>query len=312
MKNFYKMKILKRISIALLLLANQYTQAFNKPPYKKLLCDVCSCGATNSTSVMTNTTVNYIGVNYSYLDFKFKESVFSGYSGGDFINTLQITGQYFITDHISANISIPLQKNVRETPSELINNDGLGDIAVFGYYNFLTQEPKHNLKLGLGVKLPTGNFNEVDSNLNANSNAAIQFGTGSYDFIFPITYGFQYERFKFSTTTMYFLKGENEEKFKYGNQTQISADVSYKWIEKESFLFSSILGISNDNFKPTERAGIVDYRTDGELTNAKLGIEFELDSWILGGSYQHPIAQDIIDEDVKFEAGFGFYSLYKF
>jgi hypothetical protein len=42
------------------------------------------------------------------------------------------------------------------------SSNGLGDIRLMGYYNFLTSKQNSRLTVGLGTKLPTGNYNYKD------------------------------------------------------------------------------------------------------------------------------------------------------
>ena len=276
-----------------------------------LACDICSCGASNNTSFTSGLNSNYMGLSYNYVHFTYKEGIVENSpTANDYIHTVTILGQYFITEKIQVNAVIPYRFNKREASTGTVKNNGLGDATLYGLLSLLQKESKHSLKIGAGLKLPTGTFNLQRATINQTS--ATQLGTGSLDMLFPFQYRYEYKKVAFSANGAYFIKNKNSDNFKYGNQTQLNFNVAYAVALKKNNTITPSLGINYDNFKPTERFGIVDKRTSGFMTNANLGLKANIDTWVVGINYQAPIHQKLIEDEVRFEKSVGVFTYYRF
>lgn len=297
------MKPLNKISIILFLLFSTNNYA----------CDVCGCGAANSSNTQYS-NYNYIGLSYSFMHFNYKEGIhLNSPIGIDKINSLQLTGQYFITNKFSISTIVPFQINSREASNGTEQNHGLGDVSFTGMYNVLHTESDHYLKLGFGIKLPTGEFDLIRANANNAANVSTtQLGTGSYDYMFPLQYGVQLNKLSLQLNAAYFLKTENQYYFKYGNQTQYQAKVKYNFLETETLHLDASLSVSHDDFKNSETSGSANFDTDGKMTNAILGMSCDFKKFVLGVNYQTPISQNLVNNNVTFNNGLGVYTHWKF
>ncbi|MGY5353737.1 hypothetical protein [Wenyingzhuangia sp. IMCC45467] len=275
-------------------------------------CDVCGCGASNSNSFANVLGGNYVGFTYNYMHFQYIQNNSNPNFplATDHVNTLSITGQYFITDKIQVNGTIPYRFNNRYKASGDVANNGVGDVSLYGMYNLLQNTNNHNLKIGVGLKLPTGKFDLQNSSLNQTS--AAQLGTGSWDVLFPLQYHYNKNNWSVNMSAMYFLKGKNNDEFKYGNQTQINISSSYVFPLRTKFSIASIIGASYDHFLASERFDIVDNRTNGKMLNANIGIQAETEHFIVGVNSQLPLSQNLIDNEVTFNYGLGVYTYWKF
>ncbi|MGY5351282.1 hypothetical protein ACXGQW_01705 [Wenyingzhuangia sp. IMCC45533] len=275
-------------------------------------CDVCSCGSSNASSFSGNFSGNFIGFAYNYLYFTFLENTLIDDTpiADDHINTINISGQYYITPRVLLSAVIPYRFNTRNTSFDNVSNDGLGDITVRSLISILNLESNHTLKLGVGLKLPTGSFNLQRARVNQTS--ATQLGTGSLDVILPLEYSVRLKDFTVNLNGNYFIKNKNNEEFKYGNQTQITSNVSYKIEVNQKTSISPSLGFSYDHFLPTSRFDIENKGTSGYMANTNFGMELNVKQFIFGANYQLPIAQNLIDKEVRFESGFGIYTYWTF
>ena len=87
-------------------------------------------------------------------------------------NSIIIGAAYSISKSFSASISIPLMYIDRSSMYEHLGNNsgqrfytssqGLGDIRLTGYWHVLPNYHKGSLIIGLGAKLPTGDYNYTD------------------------------------------------------------------------------------------------------------------------------------------------------
>ncbi|WP_157359357.1 transporter [Wenyingzhuangia fucanilytica] len=297
------MKHLKKISIVLITIFSINSYA----------CDVCGCGAGNSSSTQYS-NYNYFGLSYNYMHFNYKEGIHSTSPiGTDNINSVQLTGQYFITGRLSINTMIPFQFNEREASTGTVQNHGLGDISLTGLFNLFHNDDNQSLRIGVGVKLPTGKFDLIRANANnASSISATQLGTGALDVIFPLQYAIQINDISFQANATYFYKTENKYYFKYGDQTQIQAKVSYLFKETTKASWSVSGGVSYDKFLNSKTSGSANFNTDGVMTNAIIGLKCELQKLAIGINYQTPIDQKLVNNDVTFNRGLGIYTHWKF
>lgn len=275
-------------------------------------CDICSCGASNNTNFTGGINSNYIGLSYNFVHFSYKEGIVAKSPiANDYINNLNVLGQYFLTPKIQINAIIPYRINERVASTGTVKNNGVGDATLYGLLSLLSKKSKHTLKVGAGIKLPTGSFNLESANVNQTS--ATQLGTGSFDVLLPVQYRLKIKDvLAFNLSATYFIKNKNKYDFKYGNQMQLNMDVSYAIPLKSNNSIIPSIGVNYDKFKPTERFKIVDKRTSGYMTNANLGIKTHLNKFVVGMNYQVPIQQNLIDREVSFEKSIGLFTYYRF
>lgn len=275
-------------------------------------CDICNSSATNVSDAYLGSNRNYIAILYHYLDFEYNETIANDSPlGNDYINPIRLVGNYNIAKKINVRVTMPYIITNRETSAgEVIHKKGIGDIFLSSTYNVLHHSKKHVLNIGAGVKLPTGDFSLPEPN-NPNKTSSNQLGTGSWDVFFPLQYTQYIKDFTVRLQGTYFVKGTNKEEFKFGNQLSLQTNVSYPVINKKNKLLLS-LGMLYDVFEETERFEIVDKGTDGSLFVSQLDIQYQLKDFIFGGNYRLPVSQKLIDNDVRFNEGFGVYTYYQF
>ena len=275
-------------------------------------CDVCGCGASNSSGFANVLGGNYIGFTYNYMHFQYIQSNANPNIplADDHVNTLSITGQYQLTDYFQIKGTIPYRFNNRYKSTGDFSNNGLGDVSFYGLINVLNAESNHSLKIGAGVKMPTGKFDLKNSSLNQTS--AAQLGTGSWDLLLPLQYNYNLNQWSINISAMYFLKGTNNDEFKFGNQTQVNVVSSYVFPLGTNTSIAPIVGASYDHFLASERFGIVDNRTNGEMLNATIGVQAETEHFVVGVNSQLPLSQNLIDNEVTFNYGIGLYTYWKF
>ncbi|WP_139959042.1 transporter [Flavicella sediminum] len=275
-------------------------------------CDVCSCGSSSSSSFANGISGSFLGLSYNYMHFVFKEGISTNSpEGNDYINSIAITGQYQISERIRINAMVPYRFNYRRNSShEAIDNSGLGDMSVYGLYSVLANESAHKLRIGAGLKMPTGRFNE--NSTSANNTSATQLGTGSWDVIFPVQYEYTIKDFSLNFGAVYFVKNKNEATFKFGNQTQLNLGVSYAFSLNDRFILAPLAGINYDSFAATEQYNIKDERTSGFMSNATIGLQFQTEKMIIGINSQLPLKQNLIEKEVHFQQGVSLYTYWRF
>lgn len=273
-------------------------------------CDICNSGASNTSSSSIGGLHNYIGLQYQYLHFNYKETIASDSPiAQDKINTMQLVGQYYLTKKININWNIPYQYNIRENSTEKVERSGLGDISFTSNYKWISHNENHHISLGLGLKLPTGKFDLVRANQNQTS--ANQIGTGSLDVLLPLQYSFVQKKYNWSISGQYSFKGKNEYDYQYGNQIHLETGGNYILFEKKHALEAG-LNLSYDHFGNISRFDIEDDQTDGYMVNTKLNLTYKTKNWVFGGYYQIPITQNLLNDEVSFQKSLGVLTYYQF
>ncbi|MCP4722327.1 MAG: transporter [Desulfobacteraceae bacterium] len=118
------------------------------------------------------------------------------------------------------------------------SNDGLGDMVLMTRYRVLSQKQGSlfNLALGGGVKLPTGDTDELDelSSSNGCYGTGFQCGTGSWDPKFEIAFNKMIKNLRFDSTFMYTLTTEGDHDYECGDKFQYNFGSSLainRWLD---------------------------------------------------------------------------------
>ena len=118
------------------------------------------------------------------------------------------------------------------------SNNGLGDMVLMTRYRVLSQKQGSlfNLALGGGVKLPTGNTDELDelSTSNGCYGTGFQCGTGSWDPKFEIALNKMIKNWRFDSTFMYTLATKGDQEYEYGDKFQYNFGSSMainRWLD---------------------------------------------------------------------------------
>ncbi|PKG51416.1 hypothetical protein [Olleya sp. 1-3] len=309
---------IKYIIIAVLMVGFAKAEAHNhaNPCTKhepfKVLCDLCGCSTSSgSFGFGTLSNANFVGVRYIYQNFESRNGIFENSPiSKETFNTYQLWVQIPINDSFYVTGSLPYQDLTRDFNGVTENLNGLGDASVIGWYKHVfykkksddvvdfnnTKEPTgHSLQFGLGIKLPTGQF---EQRLADNINPGFQVGTGSVDGVFSLGYNYGSDKFGVNTLLSYYLKGENKNEYQFGNQFSYAVNF-FTAIPKEKMNIMPFVGLSGDVYDSITQYGETLSDTDGNILNASLGSELAIDKFIFGASYTLPVSQKLFGNNVK-------------
>lgn len=288
-------------------------------------CDLCGCTTSSGSSAIGDLSMsNFIGVRYIYQQFESRDGIFENSpTSNEYFNAYQIWGRVPISKNIFLNAVIPYQDLKRNFDDRSEHLTGLGDINITGFYQFKfykkqektndeeenyawsdTRElSNHTLNIGLGVKLPTGEFEEE---LADKVNPGFQVGTGSWD-VYPIVmHGYSNNNIGITTTIAYYFKSKNKNEYRFGNQFSYSTNLYYMFLKNEQ-AFKPFVGVSGDVFDSIEQFGETLADTDGSIVNASLGIEYATGKILLGAKYTQPFYQDLFNGNVKSKSQIALY-----
>jgi hypothetical protein len=104
------------------------------------------------------------------------------------------------------------------------SNDGFGDMVLMGRYKLMSQKKGNpfNLALGAGIKIPTGDTDELDDAKTNGScfGSGFQSGTGSWDPKVEIAVNRMILNWRMDATVMATFPTEGDLDYEYGNKIQ--------------------------------------------------------------------------------------------
>ncbi|WP_296347479.1 hypothetical protein [Winogradskyella sp.] len=289
-------------------------------------CDLCACTTSSgSLGFGTLNNVNFIGLRYIYQTFESRNGIFENSPRSkEIFNTYQLWAQVPVYKSIYITATVPYQDLNRRFEGETEGLSGLGDVSAIGWYKLQfykkesskedalvdfnkTKEPSgHSIQFGLGIKLPTGEFEEAFAN---NVNPGFQVGTGSVDGIFSLRYDYSGNRFGINTLLSYYLKGENKNEYQFGNQMSYALNF-YSVFKQEKMNIIPFIGVSGDLYEPIRQFGEVLKDTDGDITNASVGLEVAIKNFVFGANYTLPIRQNLFGNAVEAQSRTSLYVNY--
>ncbi|WP_347373948.1 hypothetical protein [Aequorivita sp. Q41] len=288
-------------------------------------CDLCGCTTSGGSASFGDLSLsNFIGLRYIYQNFESRDGIFNNSpKSKEQFNTYQIWGRVPLSESFFLSAIIPYQDLTRDFNNRTEHINGLGDINIMGWYQFKLYKKKqetagemdfvverersnHTLNFGLGLKLPTGEFEE---RLSDKINPGFQVGTGSLDVFSTLVYGYKKSNVGFVTTLAYYLKTENKNDYRFGNQFSYAAATFYD-LNFEKSILKPMLGISGDVYGSIEQFGEELAETNGSIFNGSIGSEFVSGKFLFGVKYTLPIDQNLFGGNVESKNNLSFYLNY--
>lgn len=260
-------------------------------------CDACGCSASGGSlgfSSMLN--ANFVGVRYFYQNYESRDGIFANSPWiKENFNTIQAWARIPVTENIQISTLIPYHFNNRELSTGEDAIAGLGDITVMGLYKLWATKSdsavvNQSVTLGVGLKMPTGKFSEVN-NLGT-VNQSFQLGTGSWDFPFVAEYVVKRNELGLNTMFNYIVKTENKDSFQYGNQFNYASTLFYLF-DLNSVQLVPQAGIAGEVYNGNKQFNLDVPNTAGDVLFSKFGIEVGKDKFSLGVNAMLPINQNL-------------------
>ena len=210
-------------------------------------------------------------------------------------------GRFYPAKKIQAFIFVPFNFNERIEGPTTTKLKGLGDIVVSANYNLINTYDsldiswKQNLLVGVGLKLPTGEFQALENGLTVNQN--FQLGTGSLDFLFNLIYTIRHKNLGLNTELSYSLNTTNKDEYKFGNALRTGLSAFYI-IQVDAITLMPNIGISGEFFKDNKQFGEPFSDTEGWASLYNAGAEIYYGNVVLGFSYSHPGRQELFSGEV--------------
>lgn len=285
-------------------------------------CDLCSCSSSSASSGFGDlSSSNFIGLRYIQQGYKSKDGIFENSpQSEETFHTYQLWGRIPLSDKFYVSAIVPYQDLYRHFDDRVEHINGLGDVNVMGWYQLIFYKKQkndslvfankelsgHGLNFGLGMKLPTGEFEEQ---LTDRVNPGFQVGTGSWDVLATVLYSYKKKNLGVGASLAYYFKTENKNDYKFGNQFSSAANVFYS-MSLKTIILKPFIGVSGDIYENIEQYGETLANTDGHIFNGSLGTEVSKEKFVLGVKYTLPIAQDLFEGNVNFQQQYALYLNY--
>lgn len=332
MRNLFKIKdLLNNTKVYLLLfnLLSIVTYSTNPFPsdYRIFLeedCDACGCsnngGSLGMGGIVDN---NFVGIRYLYQQYESKDGIFDNSPKiEESFNTLQIWSRIPITEKLEVQVFVPYHFHDRNYIDKTTSINGLGDISLFANYTLINQQKgnyneltdkvtttNHLLKIGAGLKLPTGNFDERNNNA---INPSFQLGTGSLDYVANVQYVYKYNKFGLTNHANYYYKTNNKKEYRFGNQFNFNSAFFYVFKDSQKHSFVPSLGLSGEFYQSNKKFNLAIKNTKGYALFTNIGIEYNTETITFGAMGMYPIHQNLAQGTIQVRYRTSLYLNYDF
>ena len=182
---------------------------------------------------------NLNGQNYLKHTSHNSQSGFLGNNVREKYNIYEVRGSFYFKERWNTIIVLPFVQNVQYINDiAKYNVSGAGDPMVlqrFQLYNTKLAEDTskfvHRVTVGVGLKMPLGSIDR--EYLYGKPNLDLQPGTGSWDALGSFSYVVRKQKVGLIFNSTIKLNSANENKYQYGNTTNVTANVFYMFNLKE-------------------------------------------------------------------------------
>jgi hypothetical protein len=228
---------------------------------------------------LPNLNKHVIGVRYTYKNL-FAETrslndELDGMRTDEKVNTMEVFGRFNLHKQVQLSVFLPFSYIHEVSTISDHKKGGLGDMTFLLQYSVLDplkcngKQSKHQLRLGAGTKLPSGQFEQNASNL---YNTSVQLGTGSFDFIFNTIYTYRYKKFGLNATAAYKLNTVNPQRYRFGNKVDGGANVFYV-TEWKGVKFMPSLGVTYSHVFENYHNGLEVYASSSDIILSSISMD---------------------------------------
>ncbi len=276
-------------------------------------CDVCGCASSSfSLGLLPSSNHHLLGLRTSIRSFKTTHPPLFGIqdpSTKELFTSTDLYGRWKINRRFQMLAVVPYVVNLQSTVERQVNIQGLGDITVLGNYVFventdsLTKHYKQSGTFGLGVKVPTGKYD----NTNVNNRNMLP-GTGTVDFLATLNYSIQKGSWGYLTESSFTYKTANKYDYQFGHALGTTHLAFYRWVLNENLRILPQLGLNfNHNFRDRINGKITDDSYNGgTILNAQATVAVLYRDWAFSANYYAPVFQNLANGYVRQMSAFRF------
>ncbi|RVU02865.1 transporter [Mucilaginibacter limnophilus] len=279
--------------------------------YPTIACDICGCGVGSYyLGILPEYNKRFIGLRYQHKTLMTHLGPFgerTAITSDETYQTAEIWGGWNISKKFRILAFVPYNFNERTAQTGNGTKEGLGDIAVMGYYNlFSTRHTVSNkllvqsLWVGAGVKAPTGKYEPSERELSSESPNNFQLGTASTDFTLNAAYDVRLMDLGVNINANYKINTTNKYDYRYGNKLTANALAYYKFRFFKKLTVAPNAGVLYETSQQdTEDNKYTVDVSGGHVLSLIGGLETNFGRFSAGANYQDVASQHLANNRVK-------------
>lgn len=280
-------------------------------PLTLLACDICGCGVGSYyIGILPEYNKRFVGLRYQHKTLQTHlgpQGNVTPLSTDETYQSAELWGGWNFGKRFRTLAFIPYNFNQRSSQANTGNKQGLGDIALMGYYNLFTQSNTlnskllvHSLWLGAGVKLPTGKYEPSERLAIQENPNNFQLGTASTDFTLNAAYDIRLNDLGLNLNANYKINTENKYGYRYGNKLSTNALLYYKFRLFHQLTIAPNAGILYETATKDMEQGKYEMDVSGGYSTALVtGFELAVSKFSVGANYQNVIGQELANKRAK-------------
>ncbi|TDQ11306.1 transporter family protein [Pedobacter metabolipauper] len=270
-----------------------------------LACDICGCGVGSYyLGILPEYNKRFIGLRYQHK----KLSTHLGPLGertpitaDETYQSAELWGGWNIGQRFRVLAFVPYNFNERKSQTGDGSKNGLGDIAIMGYYKLFdkmgtvgSKMMVQSLWIGGGIKAPTGKYEPSERLAIQESPNNFQLGTESTDFTLNAAYDIRYNDLGLNANVNYKMNTENKYDYRYGNKFTSNVIVYYKIRIAEKVTVAPNAGVLYETADKDVELKKYDVAVSGGYSlSAIAGVEVGMKGLSFGANYQNVRSQEL-------------------
>lgn len=276
-----------------------------------LACDICGCGVGSYyLGILPEYNKRFIGLRYQHktlMTHLGPTGQRTPLTSDETYQSMEVWGGWNFGKKFRLLAFIPYNFNNRIAQTGDGSKNGLGDIALMGYYNLFSKGGMvgskmlaQSLWVGAGVKAPTGKYEPGERLLVSESPNNFQLGTASTDLTINAAYDIRLMDLGLNINANYKINTNNKYDYRYGNKLTTNALLYYK------FRFFKKLSVGPN-------AGVLYETSQQDVENNKYtvdvsgghalsligGLEANYGRFSAGANYQDVVSQHLANNRVR-------------
>lgn len=268
-------------------------------------CDICGCGVGSYyIGILPQFNKRFVGLRYQHKTLTTHLGPFgerTPITADETYQTAELWGGWNIGKKFRLLAFVPYNFNERTSQTGNGKKQGLGDVALMGYYSLLDHRTSIGEKLlvqslwvGAGIKAPTGKYEPEERLAIQESPNNFQLGTASTDFTLNVTYDIRFQDVGLDVNLNYKINTANRYGYRYGNKLTTNLLAYYKFRIANKLTLAPNAGILYETAeKDIESKKYAVDVSGGYSLSAIGGVEMSIDRFSVGANYQNVCSQDL-------------------
>nr|WP_199079213.1 transporter [Pedobacter sp. ASV19] len=270
-------------------------------------CDICGCGVGSYyLGILPEYNKRFIGLRYQHKTLRTHLGPFgerTPLTSDETYQSVELWGGWNIGSRFRILAFVPYNFNERKSQTGNGTKNGLGDIALMGYFKLFDSKGTlgdrllvQSLWVGAGIKVPTGKYEPSERLAVSESPNNFQLGTASTDFTLNAAYDIRYNDIGLNANVNYKINTENKYEYRYGNKFTGNILMYYKIRVANSLTLAPNAGVLYETAQKDIENKKYDVAVSGGYSlSAVGGVEVSLKRLSLGANYQNVRSQNLAD-----------------